>query len=105
MNRLFDLLTYIRNGQLTGLSQVEFPFSDKTAVTQKNVIFSVLDLLRREGFIRGFAFKSASVQNQKKVLSHLTIFLKYESNSSRVIRNVQPVSTGGRRIFLSSSVL
>lgn len=110
MTRLFDLLTCIRNGQQVGLSQVIFPFSagashkhGGTPATYR--LFNVLDLLRREGFIRGFSFKSGTPRKNKKYSNYLEIYLKYDAHNNRVIRSITPVSTNGRRVYLSSESL
>ncbi len=82
-----DLLTRIRNGQLRGLAKISTPASRLRA--------SVLDVLKSEGFIRGYAeveFKGAAKQFE--------IELKYHEGHP-VIRELKRVSTPGRRVYHS----
>lgn len=81
-----DLLTRIRNGQLRGLSKVKTPASRLRA--------NVLKVLQEEGFIRGFA------EVEFKGLKEIEIELKYHEGQP-VIREIQRVSTPGRRVYAS----
>lgn len=102
------MLTIIRNGQKAELSQVVFTYSDDYSVINhkgtSSSLFSVLNILRREGFIRGFSYKSLTNRTNKKINS-LTIYLKYDSKGKQVINNIFPISTQSRRIFLSTKSL
>ena len=82
-----DLLTRIRNGQLRGMSKIKSPNS--------RLRVSLLDVLKEEGFIRGYAeveFKGGSRE--------LEIELKYHEGQP-VIRELKRVSTPGRRVYAS----
>ena len=81
---LGDMLTRIRNGQRAGKNVVSSPPSK----LRKNV----LEVLRREGYIRGFSHDEATVQGG------LSIELKYH-NGEPVIRELRRVSKPGRRVY------
>jgi len=82
---LGDLLTRIRNGQMAGKSVVSSPASNLRA--------NVLEVLKREGFIRGF-----STEEVRKGIAELKIELKYHDGEP-VIRKLDRVSTPGRRVY------
>lgn len=82
-----DLLARIRNGQLRGASKVKSPNSRQRV--------RVLDVLQAEGFIRGYAemeFKGGRRE--------LEIELKYHDGRP-VIRELERISTPGRRVYAS----
>ena len=82
-----DMLTRIRNGQRAGKSVVLSPASKLRE--------SVLDVLEREGYIRGY-----SRADYLKGKAELSIELKYFEGTP-VIRTIQRVSTPGRRVYSS----
>jgi small subunit ribosomal protein S8 len=84
---LGDLITRIRNAQLRHKPKVSSPGS-KFRV-------SVLDVLKSEGYIRGYA----SVEH-KDGRSELDIELKY-FDGAPVIREISRVSKPGRRVYAS----
>ncbi len=85
-----DLLARIRNGQLRGLAKVTTPASNLRA--------RLLDVLKFEGFIRGYA------EVEFKGHKELEIELKYHEGEP-VIRELKRVSTPGRRVYSSVSEL
>jgi len=80
---LGDLLTRIRNGQQAKLATIACPNS--------RLRRSVLEVLKKEGYIRGF--------NEAKETG-LSIELKY-SEGQPAIRTIKRVSTPGRRVYSS----
>lgn len=82
---LGDLLTRIRNGQHRRLSKVSSPAS--------NLRTNVLEVLRKEGYIRGFA--STEIEPG---ISGLEIELKYHEGEP-VIKEIKRVSKPGRRVY------
>lgn len=82
---LSDLLTRIRNGQRAKKSVVTSPASKLRA--------NVLEVLKREGFIRGF-----SEREVRPGISEIEIELKYHEGQP-VIREINRVSTPGRRVY------
>ncbi len=82
---LGDMLTRIRNGQRAMKSAVKSPAS--------NLRCNVLETLKREGYIRGYA-KSDVVDGK----SEITIELKYYQGQA-VIEHVSRVSKPGRRVY------
>ena len=82
---LGDMLTRIRNGQRARQAIVAAPASKLRA--------NVLEVLRREGYIRGF-----SKDDIRPGVSELKIELKYVDGEP-VIREISRVSKPGRRIY------
>ena len=82
---LGDMLTRIRNGQRARSSSVVSPASSVRA--------NVLEVLRREGYIRGF-----TKVDVRPGVAEFTIELKY-SDGEPVIKEISRVSKPGRRIY------
>ena len=80
-----DLLTRIRNGQRANKSSITAPASKLRE--------SVLSVLEREGYIRGF--KRANV---REGIDELTIELKYNEGEP-VINKIERISKPGRRVY------
>ncbi len=83
---LGDMLARIRNGQMAQLRSIKSPASK----LRRNV----LDVLRREGYIRGFE----DIGEERKGLASLSIELKYHDGKP-VIRELRRVSKPGCRIY------
>jgi small subunit ribosomal protein S8 len=81
---LGDLLTRIRNAQHRRLPKVTSPAS--------NLRTNVLEVLRKEGYIRGF------MQTEVEGFAELEIELKYHEGEP-VIREIKRVSKPGRRVY------
>ncbi len=88
---LGDMLTRIRNGQRAGKSLVASPASKFRE--------RVLNVLEREGYIRGF--RRTDDDGGKPLLE---IDLKYYEGAP-VIQTIKRVSTPGRRVYSSISDL
>ena len=84
---LGDMLTRIRNGQTTNKKVIDAPASR----FRKNV----LEVLKREGFIRNFEEKET-----KPGINFFEIELKYY-NGKPVITEIKRVSKPGRRVYSS----
>jgi len=82
---LGDMLTRIRNGQNANLALVSCPASCLRT--------NVLEVLKNEGFIRGFEVKEI-----RKGISEISIELKYHEGKG-VIREIKRVSKPGRRVY------
>lgn len=82
---LGDMLTRIRNGQQARKAKVPVPASK----LRKNV----LEVLQREGFIRGY-----SEAELRPGISELTVELKYQDGEP-AIREVARISKPGRRVY------
>ena len=80
-----DMLTRIRNGQRAAKESVSSPAS--------NLRSNVLEVLQREGYIRGF-----SQQEIGPGIRELSIELKYHEGDP-VIREIKRVSKPGRRVY------
>ena len=82
---LGDMLTRIRNGQRARKSQIAAPFS--------KLRLNVLDVLKREGYIRDFR-----TEKDTSGFDQIAIELKYFEGEP-VIRQISRVSTPGRRVY------
>lgn len=82
---LGDLLTRIRNGQSAKMKTVKSPTS--------NLRNSVLEVLKRQGYIRDFNLEKAA-NGQEQV----TVELKYYEGEA-VIKELDRVSKPGRRVY------
>jgi small subunit ribosomal protein S8 len=82
---LGDMLTRIRNAQRARHTSCVAPASKLRA--------NVLDVLKREGFIRGFA-----AEQLRPGIAQLRIELKY-SEGEPVIKEITRVSKPGRRVY------
>ncbi len=87
---LGDMFTRIRNAQMRNKSKVSTPGSKLRA--------SVLEVLKSEGYIRGYA----SIEREGR--TELEIELKY-FDGEPVIRDIARVSTPGRRVYASVKAL
>ena len=83
---LGDLLTRIRNAQMRNKSKVSSPGS--------RLRESVLEVLKTEGYIRGFTV------TEREGRSELDIELKYFEGEP-VIREIERISKPGRRVYTS----
>jgi small subunit ribosomal protein S8 len=88
---LGDMITRIRNAQMRNKSKVSTPGS--------RLRVSVLDVLKSEGYIRGYATVEHS--NGR---TELEIELKY-FDGEPVIRDISRVSKPGRRVYASVKAL
>ena len=84
---LGDMLTRIRNGQRANKSVITVPASKLRS--------NVLDVLQREGYIRGYSWAEI-----RSGIAELTVELKY-SEGQPVIREINRVSKPGRRVYSS----
>lgn len=82
---LGDLLARIRNGQRAGKATVDAPAS--------KLRMSVLEVLKREGYIRGY-----SSAEPRPGVQTLRVELKYHEGQP-VIRRIDRVSKPGRRVY------
>jgi len=82
-----DMITRIRNAYMRGKETVDSPCS--------NLRINVLEVLRDEGFIRGYS--QTDFDNGK---SEIQIDLKYHEGES-VIKEINRISKPGRRVYSS----
>lgn len=89
-DNISDMITRIRNGQKAKLGEIVLFWP-----TPK-ICINILDLLKKEGFIRGY---KKTVLNEKNCIS---ILLKYTTFNEPVIKRIERVSTPGKRIYVKS---
>lgn len=86
-----EMLTIIRNGQISG--------KDMVYVQCSKVKVSVVKVLLEEGFIKKYFIQNSV---DKPILE---IFLKYYKHNKPVIENIKRISRPGLRIYKSSQTL
>lgn len=86
-----DMLTRIRNGQKARKDVIYCPDSKLRR--------AVLDVLKREGYIRGY-----KQEKDERGISMLAIELKYDAGQG-VIQMIERISKPGRRIYSGSKTL
>ena len=84
-----DMLTRIRNANAVYHKTVNMPSS--------LLKVAIADVLKREGFIEDFQVMESSPS------SLLKIYLKYGPHKEKVIRAIERVSKGGRRVYTTVS--
>jgi small subunit ribosomal protein S8 len=88
-DHLSNVLNSLKNGQKAGLKNVLL------SGDVPQICIDVLNVLYKEGYIRGFQHV---VSNNKKYIS---VFLKYTRTGQSVIKSITRVSKPGRRIYTS----
>ncbi|WP_027964809.1 30S ribosomal protein S8 [Halalkalibacillus halophilus] len=83
-----DMLTRIRNANMVRHEQLEVPASKLKQ--------DIVDILKREGFIRDYEYITDSKQGV------LRLFLKYSSSEERVISGIKRISKPGLRVYAKS---
>ncbi|MCL4408456.1 MAG: 30S ribosomal protein S8 [Thermotogae bacterium] len=89
-----DMLTRIRNANMVYKEVVDVPSS--------NIKKAILDILKREGFIKDYKY----IEDGKQGV--LRIFMKYSGQKRmkiRIINSIVRVSHSGRRIYVSKDKL
>lgn len=86
-----DMLTQIRNGQMSKKASVNVPFSQKKA--------AILKVLKDNGYIN--AFEKVEQENNK---AHLAVELKYFKGNP-VIEMIKRVSSPGLRVYSNKDEL
>jgi small subunit ribosomal protein S8 len=87
IDSISNLIISLKNAQERGLSSTRAPFSKLSA--------SILEVLKKEGFISDFENKG------KEVKKTIDITLKYDNSGNPAISNVKRVSTQSKRIYKS----
>lgn len=80
-----DMLTKIRNASMAKFEKVD-------VVTSK-LKLEIVKILKNEGYIKNF--KKVTQDN----LTLIRIFLKYDDESSPIIKGLQKISSPGRRVY------
>lgn len=83
-----DMLTRIRNGQMTKLMFVSVPYSKAKC--------SVLDVLKEEGYILGYKSKDL-----RAGVKEIQVALKYARSGDPAIQKITRVSKPGKRTYTS----
>lgn len=86
-----DMLTRLRNANSAHHESVSMPYSKMKA--------SIAEILKREGYIAGFATKDLEVGKE------LTLTLKFGPNRERAIAGIKRISKPGLRVYAKSTKL
>lgn len=92
---LSDMLTRIRNGQRAGLDAILMP------PYMPKICLQLLDILYKEGYIRGYLEYNDVTKNLKQI----KILLKYKTEGGPMIQGIFRISKPGRRIYVSTKIL
>ena len=87
IDSISNLIITLKNAQDRGLSSADVPFSKLTS--------SILEVLKKEGFIANFEGKG------KEVKKHIEIELKYSNEGEKAISDVKRVSKQSKRVYKS----
>ncbi len=87
IDSISNLIVNLKNAQERGLDSVRAPFS--------NLNSSILEVLKREGFVSDFSIKG------KEVKKEIEIDLKYEDSGKPAITDVKRVSKQSKRVYKS----
>jgi len=83
-----DLLTRIRNANMIRLESVDIPAS--------NMKTAILEILKEEGYIKGFK----RIDDNKQGI--LKVDMKYSQKGEQVIHQLHRVSRASRRVFVKA---
>ncbi len=81
-----DLLTRLRNANLARLEKTEIPSS--------KMKHAIVDILKREGYIRNYRLIDSGVQGT------LRVYMKYGPNDERVLHGLERVSKPSLRTYV-----
>lgn len=84
-----DMLTRIRNANMVRHEKLEVPASKMKK--------EIVDILKREGFIRDYEY----IEDNKQGV--LRVFLKYGANNERVITGLKRISKPGLRVYAKAT--
>ncbi|HHY22244.1 MAG TPA: 30S ribosomal protein S8 [Bacilli bacterium] len=84
-----DMLTRIRNANMVRHEKLEVPASKMKK--------EIVEILKREGFIRDYEYIEDSKQGV------LRVFLKYGANNERVITGLKRISKPGLRVYAKAT--
>ncbi|MBQ3458757.1 MAG: 30S ribosomal protein S8 [Synergistaceae bacterium] len=88
-----DMLTRIRNANLTYAESVDVPSS--------KMKLALARILKDEGYIRNFRM----ITDPAKPYAEIRIYLSYGSSKERVIQGLRRISKPGRRIYVGRDKL
>jgi small subunit ribosomal protein S8 len=94
-DHISDMLTRIRNGQNAKLAIINL------APTSPKICLQILEVLREEGYIRGFR----ELYNSETQHTQIQVLLKYGPQGDAAIRSIFRVSTPGRRFYSATRAL
>lgn len=95
MDLISNILTYIRNGNLSKNKTVKLPYLKTT--------LQLVKILKMEGFIESFAILKQEECIQEISTTQIIVFLKYEGRSRKpILTNLKRISKPGRRIYVNS---
>nr|YP_009130454.1 30S ribosomal protein S8 [Bryopsis plumosa]AJF21958.1 ribosomal protein S8 [Codium decorticatum]CEO90984.1 30S ribosomal protein S8 [Bryopsis plumosa] len=95
MDLISNVLTYIRNGNLSKNKSVRLPYLKTT--------IQLVKILKNEGFIDSFVITKKEESIEQVYTDHIIVFLKYEGrNRKPILTNLKRISKPGRRIYVNS---
>ncbi len=107
---LSRLISSILSNQKAGAKQIIYSFEQinncKKSIynSDSNTIINFLQILEKEGFIRGFSIFNKNYKNAKSK-TFIIIYLKYDTMGNPAIHNIKQISTNGLRKYISVNSL
>lgn len=95
MDLISNLLTYIRNSNLSKNKSVKLPYLKKT--------IQLVKILKTEGFIESFTILKKDKAISELYPQQIIIFLKYKGRTKKpILTNLKRISKPGRRIYVNA---
>ena len=95
MDLISNVLTYIRNGNLSKNKSIKLPYLKTT--------IQLVKILKTEGFIESFSISKKEESGEQVYSDQIIVFLKYEGrNRKPILTNLKRISKPGRRIYVNA---
>jgi small subunit ribosomal protein S8 len=94
MDKIANLIISLKNASKVGKEKVLFPYS--------KMIHSIVDLLKKEGYIKAVKVQA---KDENPASKYLEIVLSYDENKNPKIREVARVSKSSKRIYVGSGAI
>lgn len=100
MTKIANRISRFRNAFSKGAPSFTRKIGSKITKNESNAfILRMLSILRHEGYIQSFNMQT--IGRYQKV----TVYIKYNSQGTSVVRSIFPVSTPGRSVYISTKSL
>jgi small subunit ribosomal protein S8 len=92
MDKIANLIISLKNASKVGKEKIFFPHS--------KMIYSILELLKKEGYIKAVKLQA---KDENPASKYLEIVLNYDENKNPKIREVARVSKSSKRMYIGAS--
>jgi len=101
MDSFSTIRSAIINAQRQGYHKLSISTKQGAGSTK---IYSLLQILQREGYIESVSFLSTAIQQSKQTVCY-SIILKYDSNGKPAIQRFFRISSSSRRVYIKAAAL